>query len=193
MLQSTDRRGFLKRAGAFTALAATGGVVGMLAAPAAQAAAATVPLRLSNVHTGESYDVELFVDGGWNANALIVCDHLMRDWRQKKSVNCDRKLYASLYVIQRYFAPNTRIRIHSGFRTQETNRILREQGYNPATNSQHLLAKAVDFSIQGANLRDVARAVKALGLGGTGLYLSDGFVHMDTRGPDKVVQWGDRF
>jgi len=186
------RRRFLRGAGAVAALSLlASGPLAELVAPAAAAAEAAIPLRLVNVNTNEAYDVELFTGGQWNPNALVVCDYLMRDWRQKASTTCDRKIYASLYVMQRYFAPTERIRIHSGYRTDATNRLLREMGYNPAVNSQHLKAKAVDFSIAGADLRSVAKAVKALQLGGTGLYLDDGFVHLDTRG--AAAQWGDSF
>lgn len=185
------RRSFLTGAGALAASTVFGGVITTLATPALAAAQHSEPLRLTNPHTGEAYDVELFIDGAWNANALIVCDYMLRDWRQKESVQCDRKLYAALYVIQTYFGPKQRVQINSGFRTQKTNELLREQGYSPAVNSQHLYAKAVDFTIAGARLRDVAKAVRALGLGGTGLYLDDGFVHMDTRG--RAAQWGDSF
>lgn len=186
-----SRRDFLTGAGSLAAATVFGGVLSVLATPAIAAAASSEPLRLTNPHTGEAYDVELFVEGAWNANALIVCDYMLRDWRQKESVQCDRKLYAALYVIQTFFGPKQRVQINSGFRTEKTNQLLREQGYNPAVNSQHLYAKAVDFTIAGASLRDVAKAVRALKLGGTGLYLSDGFVHMDTRG--KAAQWGDSF
>jgi len=191
MPMSWDRREFLCRSTSFAVASAMG--IGMCAVTsmAAEAAQDAIPLRLTNVNTNEAYDVQLFVNGGWNPNALLVCDHLMRDWRQAKSVVCDRKLYASLYVVQRFFAPSERVRIHSGFRTRETNDLLRSKGYSPADNSQHLYARAVDFSIPGAPLRDVAKAVKALGIGGTGLYLKDGFVHMDTRG--RSAQWGDAF
>lgn len=188
---SWNRRSFLAGAGSLLAAPMLGGMICAVTAQATQAAEDGVPLRLTNTNTGESYDVQLFVDGGWNPNALLVCDHLMRDWRQAESVACDRKLYASLYVMQRFFAPNERIRINSGFRTRKTNDLLRAKGYNPADNSQHLYARAVDFSIPGAKLRDVATAVRELKIGGTGLYLNDGFVHMDTRG--SLAQWGDRF
>lgn len=196
MQLDTSRRSFLLGASSFAAAALFSGVVASLATPAIAAAQGSEPLRLANAHTGEAYDVDLFVDGGWNKNALIVCDYMLRDWRQKQSVECDRRLYAALYVLQSYFNPKGRVQINSGFRTTKTNEALREAGYNPAVNSQHLYAKAVDFLIPGADLRGLAKAVKALKLGGTGLYLDDNFVHMDTRGAGAnghLAQWGDRF
>ena len=155
------------------------------------AAAGSVPLRLLNPHTREAYDLDLFIGDQWNMDAVRVCDWLMRDWRQSLAVQCDRKLYAALYVMQRYFAPDGRINLHSGYRTEQTNEYLREVGYGPAVHSQHLKAKAVDFSIPGVSMKNVARAVYSLSIGGTGLYEDQNFVHMDSRGTQ--VTWADPF
>lgn len=192
-----SRRGLIRGAGALVASAVLfGGLLPELSTPAMAAAANSAPLRLTNAHTGEAYDVDLFLAGDWNKNALIVCDYLLRDWRQKQVVECDRKLYAALYVLQTYFSPGGRIQINSGFRTVQTNEALREAGYNPAVNSMHLRAMAVDFLIPGAPLQQVARAARALKMGGVGLYNSDNFVHMDSRGVaanGHQAQWGDSF
>jgi uncharacterized protein YcbK (DUF882 family) len=176
------------------AVVAVGGGAGLLACPlVAQAQAMAqdtgVPLRILNPHTEEAYDIQLFVGAAWNANALIACDWLMRDWRQNKLADCDRRLYAALYVLQRYFSENGRIQLNSGFRTKTTNELLRTEGLGVAVNSQHLLGHAVDFTIPNVPHRNIARAVWNLGLGGVGLYPT--FVHMDTRG--ERVNWGESF
>lgn len=181
-----DKRAFLSKFGSLGAVALAGGAVATLCRPALAAAEASVPLRLYNQNTRENFDVELFSGSQWNPNGLIVCDWLMRDWRQNQMVNCDRRLYAALYVLQRYFSQTGRISIHSGFRTEATNTLLREKGYGAAPNSQHLNAKAVDFSIPGVDLKQVARAAWNLKLGGIGLY--ETFVHIDTR--DNPYTWG---
>ncbi len=182
-----DRRAFLGKFGSLGAVALGGGLtVPDFIRPALAAAEQSVPLRLANMNTKETFDVDLFVGSQWNANALTVCDWLMRDWRQNQMVNCDRRIYAALYVIQRYFSEKGRINIHSGFRTETTNTLLREMGYGAAPGSMHKSARAVDFSIQGVDLQQVARACWNLSLGGIGLY--SGWVHLDTRG--TPVKWG---
>lgn len=181
-----DRRAFLSKFGSLGVLALGCGSARELIGTALAAAEDSVPLRLYNQNTRENYDIQLFIGSEWNPNALILCDWLMRDHRQQQMVNCDRKLYATLYVIQRYFSQQGRINIHSGFRTEATNNLLREKGYGAAPNSQHLLAKAVDFSIPGVDLKQVARAAWNLKLGGIGLY--DSFVHVDTRA--TPISWG---
>lgn len=168
----------MKRAVSFGLLLA--GVGGLLAGEASEAWAAQKgePLRLRNVNTGEEFDIPLFIGTSWNKNALLVCDWLMRDHREGIHRPCDPKLYAALYVLQRYYANGNRVHIHSGFRTSTTNEMLRRRQSGVARNSLHMHAKAVDFSIPGADLRSVARTARQLNIGGVGLY--KGHIHIDT-------------
>lgn len=163
--------------------------------PDSAMAAPLVPLRLHNPHTNETYEVELFSGSKWNESALLVCDWMMRDWRQKKTVNCDRKLYAALYVIQRKYNISDPISINSGYRSPETNTMLRRNSIKrnggrvtesaPAINSEHLRARAVDFKVPGVSVKEVSRYVRDLEIGGLGVYST--FTHMDT---GSVRQWG---
>jgi uncharacterized protein YcbK (DUF882 family) len=188
-----ERREFLNGLLKASAVAAVGGL-GLLACPVVAQAMemardSGVPLRVFNPHTQEAYDIQLFVGSAWNANALVACNWLMRDWRQNQLVNCDHRLYAALYVLQRYFNENGRVQLNSGYRSRKTNESLRTEHAGVAFNSQHILGRAVDFTIPNVELRNIARAVWNLGLGGVGLY--DTFVHMDTRG--ERVNWGIDF
>lgn len=162
-------------------MAATFCPLSSLMLPDQAMAAPMVPLRLHNPHTKESYEVELFTGSQWNKPALLVCDWMMRDWRQKKVVVCDRKLYAALYVIQRKFGATSPININSGFRTKQTNGKLE----GAAENSRHLYAQAVDFTITGVPVVEVSRYVKSLNIGGLGVYPT--FTHMDT---GSIRHWG---
>ncbi|MTH94842.1 DUF882 domain-containing protein [Roseibium sp. RKSG952] len=154
-----------------------------------------IPLRLYNAHTKERYDIELFVNGGWNKAALLVCDWMMRDWRQTETVQCDRQLYAAMYVVQRHFSADSPIIVNSGYRSSTTNENLRKRALKktggkitlevPAVNSLHIKGKALDFEIKGVSNKALAKKVKELEFGGVGRY--PGFVHMDT---GRVRQWG---
>lgn len=189
-----NKRTFIKMAATLGATAAFCPLTSLML-PDSAMAAPMVPLRLSNPHTGEIYSVELFSGSQWNKSGLLVCDWMMRDWRQKQVVNCDRKLYAALYVIQRKFNVSAPIAINSGFRSNATNQMLRGKSISrnggratsesPAVNSQHLYAKAVDFTIPGIPVSVVSRYVKSLNIGGLGVYST--FTHMDT---GSVRQWG---
>jgi uncharacterized protein YcbK (DUF882 family) len=188
------KRSFIKMAATLGATAAICPLSSLML-PDSAMAEPMVPLRLFNPHTGETYSVELFSGSQWNKSGLLVCDWMMRDWRQKQVVNCDRKIYAALYVIQRKFTVSSPISINSGFRSNATNQMLRSNSISrnkgratsesPAVNSQHLYARAVDFSIPGVPVPVVSRYVKSLNIGGLGVYST--FTHMDT---GRVRQWG---
>ena len=169
--------------------------------PESAMAAPIVPLRLRNPHTDEHYEIELFSGDAFNSNALVVCNWIMRDWRQSKGNqirDIDPGIFAGLYVIQRAFKADTFININSGYRSVETNAMLRARSIarkgrataeSPAVNSQHIQAKAVDFSIPGVKPLDAAKVVLFLQdrtrIGGVGSY--DTFTHMDTASKRK---WG---
>lgn len=191
----STRRSFLKL-GMTLGLTVAASPLEALLLPESALAAPVVPLRLYNPHTDERYDVQLFEGGKWNRMGLVACDWMMRDWRQKQTVKCDRKLYAALYVVQRKFNVSEPIRINSGFRSVATNTMLRNRSIErrgrstwetPAVHSQHCLAKAVDFAVPGVSPREVAAYVESLRIGGTGNYAT--FTHMDT---GRVRRWGPK-
>lgn len=192
---SKERRGFLRIAGALGLSAIAPGIDSLLA-PAAAATAQSIPLRLYNANTKERYEIQLFRGSEWNPAGLIVCDWMMRDWRENMVVHCDRRLYAALYVLQRYFSPQGMVTINSGFRSKKTNDMLRrrelakndgeESWRTPAVNSLHTRAMAVDFVIPGVSLKKVGDAIWDLKLGGLGRYTT--FNHMDT---GRRRRWGE--
>ncbi|MCZ7861737.1 DUF882 domain-containing protein [Agrobacterium salinitolerans] len=190
--------------GAFTRIAMTLGLsaavcplVALGLPESAMAASVTgTPLRLHNPHTQERYDIQLFQGRQWNRMGILSCDWMMRDWRENQTVQCDRKLYAALYVIQRKYEVTSPISVNSGFRSVKTNSMLRGRSIEknggaswetPAVNSQHCKARAVDFRVPGVEPRVVAAFVETLGMGGTGNYPT--FTHMDT---GSVRRWGPK-
>lgn len=164
-------------------------------------AAPSIPLRLRNPHTDERYEIQLFSGGDWNKSAIIVCDWMMRDWRQQKGQQikpCDPGLYAALYIIQRTFNSDGYLNINSGYRSEATNSMLRGRSIKrngrataeaPAVNSQHIRAKAVDFSFPGVPALETSKFVLGLQaktiIGGVGNYPT--FTHLDTASKRK---WG---
>lgn len=189
--------------GAFTRIAMTLGLtaavcplVSLGLPEEAMAAVDQTPLRLFNPHTQEKYDIQLFQGAQWSKMGILSCDWMMRDWRENQTVQCDRKLYAALYVIQRKYGVANPLSVNSGFRSVKTNAMLRgnsikENGgvswETPAVNSQHCRARAVDFVVPGVPPIHVAAYVELLALGGTGNYPT--FTHMDT---GSIRRWGPK-
>jgi uncharacterized protein YcbK (DUF882 family) len=165
-------------------------LAGMLATFIAQdatAAGASVPFRVYNPHTEEKIQVDLFTAGEWNPKSVIACHWLFRDWRETQVVQIDQRLYAALYVLQRYFNPDGFVQINSGFRTEKTNEMLRRMGYKAAPESFHLKGRASDITIANATVADMARVAQLFRLGGLGQYKN--FLHIDS-GPVGRIWFG---
>src|SRR5262249_56994400 len=76
------------------------------------------------------------------------------------------------------------IHIVCGYRSPETNAMLRRRSKGVAEHSQHMLGKATDFFIPGVPLEKLREIGLRMQVGGVGYYPTSGspFVHMDTGG-----------
>ncbi len=184
-ITTSSRRYFLK-------LSAVGAGVA-LASPAALAA--TLPssrteriLSLYSPNTGEMLRTVYWTPtDGYLEESLQALSYLMRDRRNDQFKRMDPKLIDTLYVLQLQLEPRQPIHVLSGYRSPETNAMLRQRSRNVARNSMHLHAKAIDIRMPDCNFDEVHRAAVSLQVGGVGRYSRSRFVHIDT-GP--VRQWG---
>jgi uncharacterized protein YcbK (DUF882 family) len=139
----------------------------------------TGPRSLSIViaNTGETFS-DVFADGDrYDDRKLALLSRLLRDTWSGAVKPVDPALFDILSRMQAQIGQP--LRVLSGYRTWQTNRFLQIVGFDVAEHSQHVAAKAVDFTVPGftaAKLGDIARRC---GAGGVGVYRS-GFVHVDT-------------
>lgn len=135
-------------------------------------------LDLLVVHTGETFS-DVFADGGgYDQRRLAKLNRLLRDFRTGEVKSIDPALFDMLARVQSQVGQP--LRILSGYRSRETNRLLHMAGFDVAEHSLHIAAKAVDFMVPGvpaARLGEICRHCGADG--GLGVYRS-GFVHIDT-------------
>ena len=75
----------------------------------------------------------------------------------------------------------------SGYRSPETNAMLRRRSSGVAKNSLHMKGQAADLRLGSRSVSQMARAASACRAGGVGRYSRSNFVHMDC-GP--VRSWG---
>jgi len=75
----------------------------------------------------------------------------------------------------------------SGYRSPETNAMLRSRSSGVAKNSRHLQGQAADLRLSSRSVNQMFKAASACRAGGVGRYTSSDFVHMDC-GP--VRSWG---
>jgi uncharacterized protein YcbK (DUF882 family) len=148
----------------------------------AQADGETRKISFHHIHTGEDLSVTYKVNGRYDEDALRKINRLMRDWRESEEIRMDPHLIDLLWEVHREVGAKEAIWVVCGFRSPETNSMLRRRSNGVAQHSQHMLGKAIDFYIPGVPLEQLRAAGLRAQRGGVGYYPTSGapFVHMDT-------------
>ena len=148
----------------------------------ARADGETRTISFHHIHTDEELTVTYKVNGRYDDEALRKIDNLLRDWRESKEIRMDPHLIDLLWEVHHEVGAKEAIWIVCGFRSPETNAMLRRRSSGVAQFSQHMLGKAIDFYIPGVSLEQLREAGLRAQRGGVGFYPTSGapFVHMDT-------------
>jgi uncharacterized protein YcbK (DUF882 family) len=151
----------------------------------AQAAVKSRPERVLSffhTHTGERLKIAYCCDGVYQPEALLQLNHLLRDFRVNEEKPIDPKLFDLLHELNGTLETAQPYHIISGYRSPKTNSMLRERGgahTGVATQSLHMVGKAMDIRVPGVKLDHLRSAAASLKLGGVGFYPSSNFVHVD--------------
>jgi uncharacterized protein YcbK (DUF882 family) len=142
----------------------------------------TRTISFHHIHTDEELTVTYKVNGRYDEEALKKINHLLRDWRESQPTKMDPHLIDLLWEVHREVGAKEAIWIICGYRSPETNSMLRRRSSGVAQFSQHMLGKAIDFYIPGVPLERLREAGLRAQRGGVGFYPTSGapFVHMDT-------------
>ncbi len=145
-------------------------------------------LRLARAHTDEMIDVIYRVGDTYVPEALDKLNQFLRDSHNERVRPYDPRAFDVLHtLLTKLGKSNGLIDVLSGYRSQESNDILREsRTTNAARHSQHILAKAIDIRVPGVPATLVRDAALSLGAGGVGYYPRSQFVHVDI---SPVRQW----
>ena len=103
----------------------------------------------------------------------------LRDHFTNESTQMDPKLIGTVVLAAKQFKSDF-AQVVSGFRHPKYNLMLRKKGHQVARDSQHTHGNAVDFLIPNVTTKKLHEWAVAQHLGGVGIYLESGFVHMDT-------------
>jgi uncharacterized protein YcbK (DUF882 family) len=114
--------------------------------------------------------------------APATIDRFLRDHFTNRPAAMNPKLIAMMVAAAVGFRSDV-VNIVSAFRHPKYNLILRKKGHQVARDSQHSHGNAIDFSLPGVPIGALHAWAKAQKLGGVGLYLDSGFVHMDVGPP----------
>lgn len=159
-----------------------GGAGGVVACAAMPLAAARMPDRLSlvNLHTEETLDVVFRGPEGYDRRALAALNYMLRDWRRDEVLPIDPKLFDVMAHLAARLGQPPRYGIVSGYRSPQTNAMLRRKGAGAAKRSLHMQGRAIDLRLKGTKLSAFRRAALDLAAGGVGYYPRSDFVHIDT-------------
>jgi uncharacterized protein YcbK (DUF882 family) len=152
------------------------------ALPVVPAAYATEPyrLRLHNLHTLEDIDIVYRIGDNYQPEAVARLNYFLRDHNTQDVISYDPREFDLLHdILRRLGRPGATIDIVCGYRTQETNEILRASSNGVAEHSQHILGHAIDIRIPGSTTPRIRNAALSLNEGGVGYYPTSHFVHVD--------------
>jgi len=149
-------------------------------------------LRLAALHTGESIDIVYRIGDTYIPEALEKLNTFLRDHRTNEVTHYDPKEFDLLHnLMTRLGKPNGTVDVVCGYRTAETNELLREN--DPATGvakrSQHIEGHAIDIRVPGVATTQIRNAALSLEAGGVGYYPKSQFVHVDV-GPVRTWTFG---
>jgi uncharacterized protein YcbK (DUF882 family) len=142
----------------------------------------TRSIVLSNSHTNESGSFTYMVDGAYDQAALDKLNWFLRDWRLNEPTKMDPKLFDIVWEVYRESGSKQPIDVLSGYRSPQTNAMLRRRSRQVAKYSQHMEGKAMDAHFQDVDtgtIRDIAMRMEA---GGVGFYPTGytPWVHIDS-------------
>jgi uncharacterized protein YcbK (DUF882 family) len=144
----------------------------------------TRTITMHHVHTNEDITITYKRDGRYDEAALEKLNWFLRDWRKARETRMDPQLIDLLWEVQRETGSKAPIDVVCGYRSPETNAMLRRRSSGVARFSQHMLGHAIDFYIPGVPLEEIRVIGLRMQRGGVGFYPTSGspFVHMDTGG-----------
>jgi uncharacterized protein YcbK (DUF882 family) len=146
-------------------------------------------LSLYNPNTKEAVNTTYWADGDYVSQALAEINHIMRDRLTGQTKPIDTNLLDLLFAIGTRLEIKHPLHIISGYRSPETNELLRKRGKPAAKNSYHLRGKAADIRVPGYRPSVLRRVSAQLRGGGVGYYPRSRFLHVDV-GPVRF--WSGR-
>lgn len=143
-------------------------------------------LAFYNTHTNESVNACYYRQGNYCVKALKKINHILRDHRNNEIKPIDIQLLEFLHSIS--LTLNTRSPFHviSGYRSPNTNSMLRNKSKKVAAKSLHMWGRAIDIRHPECSTSALRKVAIDLQLGGVGYYPHSDFVHVDT---GRIRHW----
>lgn len=144
-------------------------------------------IKMFSGRTGERIDMIYWVEGNYIKEAMQEISYFMRDWRTNGVKSIDQRTIDIIAASRNLMNVSEPFMMLSGYRSAQTNAMLRSRSRRVAKNSLHIKGQAADLRLKSRSVSQIARAAAACHAGGVGRYSGSNFVHMDC-GP--VRTWG---
>ncbi len=144
-------------------------------------------IRMYSGRTGERIDMIYWIDGDYIKDAVKEVHYFMRDWRTDQVKGIDLRTIDIMTAAHNLMDVSEPYMLLSGYRSPETNAMLRSRSRGVAKNSLHMKGQAADLRLSSRSVSQMARAASACRAGGVGRYSRSNFVHMDC---GEVRTWG---
>ena len=144
-------------------------------------------IRMYSGRSGEQIDTIYWIEGEYIPEVMKEISHFARDLRSGATKTFDPRTIDIAAAAHRLMDVSEPYMLLSGYRSPETNAMLRSRSRGVARNSLHMKAQAADLRLQSRSVSQMGKAAQACSAGGVGRYSRSNFVHMDC-GP--VRTWG---
>ncbi|EIJ41973.1 hypothetical protein BegalDRAFT_1070 [Beggiatoa alba B18LD] len=148
-------------------------------------------LSFANLNTNEDLEIIYWSNGAYVKSALNKINQLFRDHRTDDVHAIDLNLLDLFYDLQQALSTPEPLQLISGYRSPETNAMLRGRRKNSgvAKNSLHMEGKAADIRLPDKNIDQIYQTAVLMQRGGVGYYAGSNFVHVDV---GSVRSWGKK-
>lgn len=136
-------------------------------------------IQLYSSRTGESVKTVYWIDGKYIKEAMYEISKFMRDWRTGDVINIDNRAIDIMAAAHRILDTSEPYLMLSGYRSPQTNAMLRSRSRSVARNSLHVKGQAADLRLKSRSVSQLAKAASSCASGGVGRYHGSNFVHVD--------------
>jgi uncharacterized protein YcbK (DUF882 family) len=145
-------------------------------------------IYLYNIHNQETLVSTYKKDGKYIPAEMEKINWILRDWRRNEATKMDPELIDLLWEVHSELGSKEAIHIISGYRSRDTNNLLRRTVGGQAKESRHILGKAADVHFPDVPVKALRYSALIREKGGVGYYPTSAipFVHMDI---DRVRAW----
>jgi len=140
-------------------------------------------LNLYNIHTGEKLRTTYWANGEYIYDEIANLEYFLRDYHNDEVHKIDVNLIEYLHDVYNLLGRPGEIYVISGYRSPQTNYMLRLHNRGVAKHSYHVKGRAIDIRIPAVHLSTLRYAALSLHRGGVGYYPRSNFVHIDTGKP----------